>query len=264
MSPTGAHRGIGGVALFFEEFEAAVRFYEAALGPPAYAEGDDTRGWNVGGAWLTLLRREGARPRDVEFTLPVRDADEADRLQASFVAAGAEGDPPRDTWMYEPLHLCAIRDPFGAEILIVSPPRRPAAATPDPARGGRSSVESGTPWEPRVGYARAVRVGSSVWVSGTTSTDADGHILHADDAYAQAGQAIANIERALRGLGAGLTDVVRTRVYVRDPADWEAVARAHREAFGDVRPASTMVAAGLISPEMRVEIEADAIVGAGA
>lgn len=113
--------GLHGMTLYFNDFEAAVDFYTRVLGSPAYVEGQGTRGWRLGNTWLTLLKGKMGNPQNVELNIIMQSVQEADRLQAAFIEAGGKGEPPSDQLMYEPVHFCPVRDPFGTNILIIYP-----------------------------------------------------------------------------------------------------------------------------------------------
>ena len=118
--PRFEYLGLHGMTLYFSEFEAAVEFYGNVLGPPLYVEGDNTRGWRIGNTWLTLLKGKTGSPQNVEFTIVMSTPAEAERLQAAFIEAGGSGEAPTDQLMYEPVHYCPVKDPFGTQILIIS------------------------------------------------------------------------------------------------------------------------------------------------
>ena len=113
--------GAFGTTVYFEDYEKAIAFYEAVLGPPRYVEGDSTRGWPIGNGWLTLLRGTQGNPRNVEITLELETVGEAEALQRDFISSGAKGQPPSDQIMYRPVRSCPAIDPFGLEIMIIAP-----------------------------------------------------------------------------------------------------------------------------------------------
>lgn len=112
--------GVFGVTLYFEDYEAAVAYYSEVLGPPAYLEGTGTRGWSIGGGWLTLLKGKAGNPCNIEVTFVVAAPSEADELQKAFIQAGGKGPPPSNEWMYQPVRFCSVVDPFGTSLLIIS------------------------------------------------------------------------------------------------------------------------------------------------
>lgn len=121
VEPRFEFRGIHGATLFFQNYETAVVYYTAVLGPPNYVEGSGTRGWQLGQTWLTLLKGNKGNPQNVEVPLVMQTPAEAERLQAAFIKAGGQGEAPSDQLMYEPVRFCPVQDPFGTAILIISP-----------------------------------------------------------------------------------------------------------------------------------------------
>lgn len=119
--PRFAYDGLLGITLFFSDYAAAVGYYSGVLGPPAYIEGQFTRGWRIGGTWLTLLKAETGSPQNIEMTIVMQTSQEAERLQAALIAAGGRGEAPSDQLMYQPVRYCPVRDPFGTNILIICP-----------------------------------------------------------------------------------------------------------------------------------------------
>ena len=112
--------GLGGITLFFSEYEKAIEYYALVLGPPGYVEGEDVRGWRIGSGWLTLLKSNQGDPQNTEFTILMETVEDAERLHAAFIKHGGQGNPPSDELMYEPIRYCSVVDPFGTSILIIS------------------------------------------------------------------------------------------------------------------------------------------------